>query len=120
MAGKHINSLAIIVRHIAPTSKMVAEHTGMKCQPHEAIVGVNAFQHESGVHQDGVIKNKEACEIMTPESIGLVRGDAQSGVGIVLGKHSGRDAASTRLCELGYVFDNPEQWTKESVKLGPR
>lgn len=96
--------------HITPTSKMVAEYTGMKCQPHKAIVGVNAFQHESGIHQDGMIKNKETYEIMTPESIGLMRGDAQSGAGIVLGKHSGRNAVSTRLRELGYVFDNPEQF----------
>eukprot|EP00957_Ditylum_brightwellii_P100332 7647717-Ditylum_brightwellii.AAC.1 len=68
---------------------MVSEYTGMKCQPHKAIVGANAFQHESGIHQDGMIKNKSTYEIMTPESIGLMRGDAQSGAGIVLGKHSG-------------------------------
>jgi len=96
--------------HITPTSKMVAEYTGMKCQPHKAIVGVNAFQHESGIHQDGMIKNKETYEIMTPESIGLMRGDSQSGAGIVLGKHSGRNALNTRLRELGYMFDNPEQF----------
>jgi 2-isopropylmalate synthase len=70
--------------HITPTSKMVAEYTGMMVQPHKAIVGANAFQHESGIHQDGMIKNKATYEIMTPESIGLMRGDAQSGAGIVL------------------------------------
>jgi len=59
--------------HITSTSKMVAEYTGMKCQPHKAIVGANAFQHESGIHQDGMIKNKGTYEIMTPESIGLMR-----------------------------------------------
>lgn len=91
--------------HITPTSKMVAEYTGMKCQPHKAIVGVNAFQHESGIHQDGMIKDKSTYEIMTPESIGLMRGDSQSGAGIVLGKHSGRNAVSTRLRELGYDLD---------------
>jgi len=91
--------------YITPTSKLVAEYTGMKCQPHKAIVGVNAFQHESGIHQDGMIKNKETYEIMTPESIGLMRGDAQSGAGIVLGKHSGRNAVGTRLKELGYDLD---------------
>jgi 2-isopropylmalate synthase len=74
--------------HITPTSKMVSEYTGMICQPHKAIVGANAFQHESGIHQDGMIKNKSTYEIMTPESIGLMRGDSQSGAGIVLGKHS--------------------------------
>lgn len=91
--------------HITPTSKMVAEYTGMKCQPHKAIVGVNAFQHESGIHQDGMIKDKSTYEIMTPESIGLMRGDSQSGAGIVLGKHSGRNAVGTRLRELGYDLD---------------
>lgn len=90
---------------ITPTSKMVSEYTGMACQPHKAIVGVNAFQHESGIHQDGMIKNKATYEIMTPESIGLMRGDSQSGAGIVLGKHSGRNAVGTRLRELGYDLD---------------
>jgi len=88
--------------HITPTSKMVSEYTGMLCQPHKAIVGANAFQHESGIHQDGMIKNKSTYEIMSPESIGLMRGDSQSGAGIVLGKHSGRNAVGTRLKELGY------------------
>jgi len=91
--------------HITPTSKMVSEYTGMVCQPHKAIVGANAFQHESGIHQDGMIKNKSTYEIMTPESIGLMRGEAQSGAGIVLGKHSGRNAVGTRLKELGYDLD---------------
>lgn len=91
--------------HITPTSKMVAEYTGMKVQPHKAIVGANAFQHESGIHQDGMIKNKSTYEIMTPESIGLMRGESQSGAGIVLGKHSGRNAVGTRLRELGYDLD---------------
>lgn len=91
--------------HITPTSKMVAEYTGMACQPHKAIVGANAFQHESGIHQDGMIKNKSTYEIMTPESIGLMRGESQSGAGIVLGKHSGRNAVGTRLKELGYDLD---------------
>ena len=94
--------------YITPTSKMVAEYTGMKCQPHKAIVGANAFQHESGIHQDGMIKNKSTYEIMTPESIGLMRGESQSGAGIVLGKHSGRNAVGTRLRELGYDMD-PEK-----------
>lgn len=91
--------------HISPTSKLVSEYTGMACQPHKAIVGANAFKHESGIHQDGMIKNKSTYEIMTPESIGLMRGDSQSGAGIVLGKHSGRNAVGTRLRELGYDLD---------------
>ena len=84
---------------------MVTEYTGMLCQPHKAIVGANAFKHESGIHQDGMIKNKKTYEIMTPESIGLMRGDSESGAGIVLGKHSGRNAVGTRLKELGYVLE---------------
>jgi len=91
--------------YIMPTSKMVAEYTGMICQPHKAIVGANAFQHESGIHQDGMIKDKSTYEIMTPESIGLMRGASQSGAGIVLGKHSGRNAVGTRLRELGYDLE---------------
>jgi len=91
--------------HITSTSKMVSEYTGMICQPHKAIVGANAFQHESGIHQDGMIKNKSTYEIMTPESIGLMRGDSQSGAGIFLGKHSGRNAVNTRLKELGYDLE---------------
>ena len=85
---------------------MVSEYTGMACQPHKAIVGANAFQHESGIHQDGMIKNKSTYEIMSPESIGLMRGDSQSGAGIVLGKHSGRNAVGTRLKELGYELES--------------
>jgi 2-isopropylmalate synthase len=92
--------------YITPTSKMVSEYTGMACQPHKAIVGANAFMHESGIHQDGMIKNKATYEIMAPESIGLMRGDSQSGAGIVLGKHSGRNAVGTRLRELGYDLDS--------------
>ena len=91
--------------YITRASKMVSEYTGMACQPHKAIVGANAFQHESGIHQDGMIKNKSTYEIMTPESIGLMRGESQSGAGIVLGKHSGRNAVGTRLRELGYDLD---------------
>lgn len=91
--------------HITHTSRMVSEYTGMACQPHKAIVGANAFQHESGIHQDGMIKNKGTYEIMTPESIGLMRGEQQSGAGIVLGKHSGRNAVGTRLKEMGYDLD---------------
>ena len=54
--------------HITPMPNMVKEYTGMAVQPHKAIVGANAFQHESGIHQDGMIKNKQTYEIMTPES----------------------------------------------------
>ena len=86
--------------HIAATSKMVSDYSGMLVQPHKAIVGANAFAHESGIHQDGMLKNRGTYEIMSPETIGLTR--AENDAGIVLGKHSGRNALSTRLRELGY------------------
>ncbi len=72
------------------------------CQPHKAIFGANAFQHESGIHQEGTIKDKSTYEIMTPNSVGLTQGDSQSGAGIVFGKHSGHNVFDTCLCELEY------------------
>ncbi|KDD73024.1 HMGL-like protein, partial [Helicosporidium sp. ATCC 50920] len=84
--------------HIAPTSKMVCDFSGMAIQPHKAIVGANAFAHESGIHQDGMLKNRGTYEIMTPESVGIVRADP---AGLVMGKHSGRHALVTRLHQLG-------------------
>ncbi|GBG77015.1 hypothetical protein CBR_g23345 [Chara braunii] len=89
-------------KHIAHTSRIVSEFTGMSVQPHKAIVGANAFAHESGIHQDGMLKNKGTYEIMSPEDIGIVRHD---GVGLVLGKLSGRHALKTRLQQLGYDLD---------------
>eukprot|EP00798_Chlamydomonas_sp_ICE-L_P016399 gene16399-22603_t len=83
--------------HIYPSSRMVADYSGMLVQPHKAIVGANAFAHESGIHQDGMLKSRETYEIMTPESIGLYR--AATDAGIVLGKHSGRNALKTRISE---------------------
>lgn len=101
--GSHFGGLYTCVdtSQIVPTSRMVAEYTGMSVQSHKAIVGANAFQHESGIHQDGIIKNQSTYEIMTPESVGLARGDSTSVSGIVLGKHSGRNAVATRLRQLG-------------------
>ncbi|CAL5228020.1 g11082 [Coccomyxa viridis] len=84
--------------HIVATSKMVCDYSGMMVQPHKAIVGANAFAHESGIHQDGMLKNKSTYEIITPEEIGLVRADE---AGIVMGKHSGRNALRTKLHTLG-------------------
>ena len=78
------------------TSKMVSGFTGMVIQPNKAIVGENAFAHESGIHQDGVIKLKQTYEIMTPESVGVPN------TKIVLGRHSGRHGLGVRLKELGY------------------
>ncbi|KAG7667065.1 hypothetical protein Ndes2526B_g04445 [Nannochloris sp. 'desiccata'] len=88
--------------HIAATSKMVSDYSGMMVQPHKAIVGANAFAHESGIHQDGMLKNRGTYEIMSPETIGLTRADDDAG--IVLGKHSGRNALGTRLRELGFAL----------------
>lgn len=91
----------IDTHQIYKTSRLVSNLTGMFVQPNKAIVGVNAFAHESGIHQDGVLKHKLTYEIMDAQSIGLT--DNQ----IVLGKHSGRNAFRTRLKELG--FDVSEQ-----------
>lgn len=92
--------------HISSTSKMVSEYSGMIVQPHKAIVGANAFAHESGIHQDGMLKHRDTYEIMTPETIGLYRRDDDAG--IVLGKHSGRNALNTRLQQLGYTLTENE------------
>lgn len=62
--------------HISSTSKMVSDYSGMMVQPHKAIVGANAFSHESGIHQDGMLKSPETYEIMSPALIGLQRQDA--------------------------------------------
>ena len=84
---------------ITRTSRMVSNYTGMHVQPNKAIVGANAFSHEAGIHQDGMLKHQATYEIMTPESVGI----AQSS--LVLGKHSGKHAFRVRLEELGYELD---------------
>ena len=81
---------------------MVSTLTGIYVQPNKAIVGANAFAHESGIHQHGVLSEKSTYEIMTPESIGL------SSNKLVLGKLSGRHAFSQRLKELGYELTEEE------------
>nr|GLL42123.1 2-isopropylmalate synthase A-like [Ipomoea trifida] len=83
----------------------VEEYTGLLVQPHKAIVGANAFAHESGIHQDGMLKHKDTYEIMSPEDIGLHRANQS---GIVLGKLSGRHALKTKMQELGYDIDEKE------------
>jgi 2-isopropylmalate synthase len=92
----------IDTRQIYKTSRLVSSLTGMLVQPNKAIVGANAFAHESGIHQDGVLKNKLTYEIMDAQLIGLT--DNQ----IILGKHSGRNAFRTRLRELGYELSETE------------
>ena len=89
-------------RQIYKTSRLVSNLTGMLVQPNKAIVGANAFAHESGIHQDGVLKNKRTYEIMDAESIGLTENQ------IVLGKLSGRHAFNTRLKELGFQMADDE------------
>ncbi|WP_026487034.1 2-isopropylmalate synthase [Caldanaerobius polysaccharolyticus] len=86
-------------QQIYRTSKLVSTLTGISVQPNKAIVGANAFAHEAGIHQHGVLSERSTYEIMTPESIGLSHNN------IVLGKHSGRHAFEAKLKELGYDLD---------------
>lgn len=92
----------INTREIIRTSRLVSRITGISVQPNKAIVGANAFAHESGIHQDGLLKEKMTYEIIKPEDIGLHRTE------LVLGKHSGRHAFKERLKELGYEL-SPEE-----------
>ncbi len=87
---------------IVPASKLVSAITGFPVQPNKAIVGANAFAHESGIHQDGVIKNRETYEIMRAEDVGWSTNQ------LVLGKHSGRTAFKQRLIDLGINVDSEE------------
>ena len=88
---------------IVPASRLVSGITGFPVQPNKAIVGANAFAHESGIHQDGVLKSRETYEIMRAEDVGW------SANRMVLGKHSGRNAFRTRLQELGITFEAEEE-----------
>ncbi|MBB43446.1 MAG: 2-isopropylmalate synthase [Rhodospirillaceae bacterium] len=89
---------------ITRASRMVSSVTGFAVQPNKAIVGANAFAHESGIHQDGMLKHAETYEIMTPESVGLSQSK------LIMGKHSGRHAFRVKLEELGYnLGDNAVQ-----------
>ncbi len=92
----------INTKQIYRTSKMVSTITGIFIQPNKAIVGANAFAHESGIHQHGVLTEKSTYEIMTPQSIGLTTNT------LVLGKHSGRHAFAERLKEMGYELSQDE------------
>ena len=88
---------------IVPASKLISQITGYPVQPNKAVVGANAFAHESGIHQDGVIKHRETYEIMRAEDVGWTQNK------LVLGKHSGRNAFKARLADLGIVVDSEEQ-----------
>ncbi len=85
-----------------PTSRMLSQITGQRVQSNKAVVGANAFAHEAGIHQDGMLKDKSTDEIMTPESVGW------KGEGMVMGKHSGRHAFRTRLRELGFDLEGDQ------------
>jgi 2-isopropylmalate synthase len=89
----------VVTEQIYPTSRLLSQITGIPIPINKPIVGENAFAHEAGIHQDGVLKQKLTYEIMTPESLGI------SGNRLVMGKHSGRHAFSERLKELGFNLD---------------
>jgi 2-isopropylmalate synthase len=97
--GLHTN---IETRELARTSRLVSECTGIDVPPNKAIVGANAFAHEAGIHQDGVLKNRLTYEIMSAETVGW------DGVGLVLGKHSGRHALRVKTEALGYELTDEE------------
>jgi 2-isopropylmalate synthase len=90
----------IATEQIYTASRLVSHVTGIMVQPNKAVVGANAFAHEAGIHQDGVLKEPTTYEIMTPESIGIRKSS------LVLGKHSGRHAFRERLIELGYELSD--------------
>ncbi|CAK0765396.1 2-isopropylmalate synthase [Gammaproteobacteria bacterium] len=91
---------------IVPCSRLVSNITGFPVQPNKAIVGANAFAHESGIHQDGVLKSRETYEIMCAEDVGWKANR------MVLGKHSGRNAFRTRMEELGIIFGSEEELSR--------
>ena len=93
----------INTKEIYPSSRLIANITGIEPQPNKAIVGKNAFAHESGIHQDGMLKNKSTYEIIRPQDIGLDMEDT-----LVLGKHSGRAAFKDKLSKLGFSIANDE------------
>lgn len=96
---------------IVPCSRLVSSITGFNVQPNKAIVGANAFAHESGIHQDGVLKSRETYEIMRAEDVGW------SANRMVMGKHSGRNAFRTRLQELGASFESEEELNAAFVRF---
>lgn len=92
----------VATTEIVRSSNLLSRITGVKVQPNKAIVGENAFAHESGIHQHGVMKNRETYEIMTPESVGLTQNN------LVLGKHSGKHAFRDKVKNLGYELTEAE------------
>src|SRR5260370_36628051 len=97
--------VGVNTKRLWPTSRLVSRVTGIHVQRNKAIVGQNAFAHEAGIHQDGMLKHANTYEIMRPEDVGVSRTD------LVLGKHSGRAALSQRLRDLGYHLDDQQLLT---------
>ena len=104
----------IMSEKIYPTSRLITSITGAPVQPNKAIVGTNAFAHESGIHQDGLLKAKSTYEIMTPESVGIPKSF------LILGKHSGRHAFRDRIENLGYSLNEKESEPRLQEVQGPR
>ena len=106
-ADTHINT-----QRLVPTSRLVSNITGIQVQRNKAIVGRNAFAHEAGIHQDGMLKERTTYEIMRPEDVGFAKTD------LVLGKHSGRAALADRAKALGYHLTGEQlQTVFEQFKL---
>ena len=101
----------IAAEFIVPTSRLVSAITGFPVQPNKAIVGANAFAHESGIHQDGVLKHRETYEIMRAEDVGWNTNK------IVLGKHSGRAAVKARFEELGVIFETQDDLNQAFLRF---
>jgi 2-isopropylmalate synthase len=101
-ADRYAYQTTVATEQLYPTSQLLEEITGIPVQPNKAIIGRNAFAHEAGIHQDGMLKNPLTYEIMTPQSVGVP--DSK----LVLGKHSGRHALSLRCEQLGYHFERRE------------
>jgi 2-isopropylmalate synthase len=101
-AGHFGLETGIETRRLYPTSRLVASVTGMHVPRNKAVVGENAFAHESGIHQDGMLKHASTYEIMRPEDVGISRSN------LVLGKHSGRHAFRERVEQLGFRLDDAE------------
>jgi 2-isopropylmalate synthase len=93
---------SVVAELLFPVSQLLSEITGVYVQPHKAIVGRNAFAHEAGIHQDGMIKDPSTYEIIAPQSVGVPRNS------LVLGKHSGRNALRVRYEKLGFTFDRAQ------------
>jgi 2-isopropylmalate synthase len=100
----------INTKNIYKVSRLVSKLTGFVVAPNKAIVGGNAFRHESGIHQDGILKERTTYEIIKPQDVGF------TGTGIVLGKHSGRHALAERLKELGFIL-TAEQLDKVNMRF---